>query len=258
MFYSSDKGDMIRKAADQKYDHDAWLEARKPLITSSDFFSYRGHNIPSWWGTTPDEIETNKIEDLKREFPVPARVSMNHGIHDEDNIRRKFGEAFGCGTVGDHGLYVNTKWPFLGASIDGFFTRPYEEFSKASDYCQDDARVHDLIFEIQQLVPLGRNGLLEIKKSTSTKWGTDVPDYYKAQVQGQLNILDLPVAIIVAETITYIKPKGERRKRAFWDLVPYVIMRDFAFEEVLTEMNDRWARVLGEHGELRGTEDEAW
>ena len=213
-------------------------------------FTFNGKGIPGWWGDTAESLLNEKLNGIPKEFPGEARVSMNHGIKDEEGIGEKLGEDLGAVFESDHGLYVNGKWPGLAASIDGFMYRPDGDIPDIPLYMQDkeqrDKLYHDLLFMLEPDTAV----LCEVKKSTSTKWQTEVPIYYRTQLQAQMHILDIEAAIIVAETVAWLKPEGEQRKRPFWDLKPHLVMRDPNFVDDLDDMNDRWLLALRKHGEL--------
>jgi len=228
----------ITAIADAKTDFDHWLEARKPYLTSSQMFTWRGVNVPDWWSDTRDDIIAQKFAGADQEFEVEAFVSMSHGTFDEMNIMHKFGQAVGAKVEPCNKLFVNDRWPSLAASIDGFVHCPEAD----PDYtlCQSSDALSELWTEMQGLIEPGQAILCEIKKSLSVKWQTEVPSYYIPQLQTQMHILDLPAAVIVSETI---KRGATQKWRFFWDLRAYLVLRNPAWEGKLDQANEEFEEV---------------
>jgi hypothetical protein len=90
----------------------------------------------------------------------------------------------------------------------------------------------------------------EIKKSTSAGWSQGkVSEWYVPQIQGQMHILDLKQAVIVADTVLRKGP------RLYWNLAAIVVDRDPEFEEVMDRMNEEFDELVlrarkEEHGEF--------
>lgn len=247
----------IKTIGDSQEDHVAWLKARSIRVTSSDFFTVRGADIPNWWSDTAESTFAAKLSGEGKEFPREAWISMQHGIADEAGIQRKLGTEVGSRVENCNQLFVNSRWPLLAASIDGFIFPPHALGTNL--YAQDPEPMARLR---EYLIKAGERGdkpaLCEAKKSTSSKWQTEVPRYYMDQLQGQMHILDIPHAIIVAECISYQKPKGENRKRPFWDLRAYLVKRRESYVRDLEIIQDKWRTALTEAGRddiLRELED---
>jgi len=221
----------VTKLADAKEDFDHWLEIRRGYLSSSEIFTWREEftRETDWWEDRREDVIFVK-NGGEKEFDSETVTSMLHGSHDEENIMRKFGVAAGCMVNPENGFYVNDCWPMLGASIDGWGSVDYG-LEPVPEYSHDRALfpyIHEVINEH------GGDFLLEIKKSTSTKWQTKCPDYYWTQVQTQLAILEAPLAIITAECIH----KGDKQKwRMYWDQRAYVIEPDPSWPEEMDKMN---------------------
>jgi hypothetical protein len=228
----------ITAIADAKEDFDHWLEARKPYLTSSDMFTWREIGIPDWWGDTRQSIIEQKFEGADKEFGQEAYISMCHGTFDEVNIINKFGKAANAKTEACNKLFVNDRWPHLAASIDGFVYSPTGE----PDYTlfQDSEALDEVTDDMQVVMEKDEAILLEIKRSTSTKWQTQVPEYYIPQLQTQMHILDLPAAVIVADTI---KRGVEQKWRLFWDMRAYLVLRNPAWASKLDQANEEFRTV---------------
>jgi hypothetical protein len=232
----------ITAIADAKEDFDAWLEARKPYLTSSQMFTWRGVSIPDWWGDTRASIEKEKFGDHEKTFEDEVIVSMAHGTYDEVNIMQKFGKAVGAHVEPCNKLFVNDRWPHLAASIDGFVYVPTD----TPDYTffQSSELLDEVHSDMAGLIEGDQALLCEIKKSTSAKWQSEVPAYYRPQLQTQLHILDLPAAVIVAETI---KRGDDQKWRMFWDMRAYLVLRNPAWESKLDQANKEFGEMKAKY-----------
>lgn len=224
----------ITKIGDAVSDHEAWLEARKGLLTSSKVFTWRGEDIPSWWeDTRADVLRDDKV------FDDETATSILHGTYTEDNVIEKFAAASGISCEGENSLWYNDDFPGIGASIDGY---AYPQIAPPEPHlpemCQDRGHLQRVIDETSPYEKV----ILECKYSTSTKWQSEVPIYYIPQLQTQMWVLDLPAAIIVASTIK----RGDTQKwRWFWDLRPYVVVRDPAWEKKLQVAGKQYLTAIG-------------
>ena len=237
---------------------EAWLEQRKRYLTASAVFGWRGPHVHDpkvtkkyewYWGDNNREsILREKLEGWEKEFPFPSEVSMAHGREDEEHIIWKVGELLGCHTENDNSMFVNSRWPCVAATIDAFI-HPYRGRDGSHPFCQSPELVRAAQSRLQTL-PDGRATVLEIKKSISVGWARDeVPEYYVAQVQTQLHVLDLPFGIIAAECIF---PDPAEKWRKYWDLRPFVIERDPAWASVLDSCNAEFAELTGQPAEGTG------
>ena len=231
----------IKQLADAKEDFDAWLELRKGYLSSSEVFSWIG-NTPDWWSDDRFSVLEGK-RGVEKVFDRETQTTIAHGSFDEDNILAKFGYAVGCDVQAHNGFYVNDKWPAIGASIDGF-GQPWDTdaFHDPSLECPE---VHAEFSQDRTLFPYlrdyidttGDKFITEVKKSLSVKWKSAVPEYYITQVQTQLAVLEMPYAIIMAETIH----RGEEQKwRNFWDMRAYVIEADPKWLRQMDKMNNEF------------------
>ena len=228
---------------DAEADRDAWLAARKKLLTSSDMFTWTG-DYESWWSSTRKDIIDEKFHGARKEFPPNDAVSIHHGSFDEANIIRKTGVALGADVQGVNWLVTNPKWEHLGASIDGFIAHAGEEPDPL--FFQDKKMCKALVARLKSC---GEPAVLEIKKSLSRKWPKAPPNYYADyQCQAQMHILDIPGCIISAETVKDVRMTDENTGRAyyrrFWNLAAYWLDRDEAFIHTLDQLNDEFGETL--------------
>lgn len=225
----------IRKIADAKEDKEAWLEARKDYLTSSDFYTWIG-DTPKWWSDTREDIIDIKLGKKEKEFPREVAVSVEHGSFDEENIMAKFGEEIGAPVEPCNALTVNDRWPHLAASIDGFVYRP--DRPGAFLYGQDREDMEDVRAHLTEILD-DAPAILEIKKSTSKGWSKGkVSEWYLPQLQGQLHILDMPYAVIVAETVL------QDGYRLYWNLTADVVERDPVFAGTMDRLNKEFIQAL--------------
>ena len=237
----------IRKLGDAQADYDAWKAVRRGYLSSSEIFSWLD-DTPAWWSDGPDEVLQGKVEGYEKEFDSETMTTILHGQYDEQNIQRKFGHAVGCDVQSDNGFYVNSKFPGIGASIDGW-GRPWDydgvdiTLDDAPEVLADFSQDRELLPYLRTVIDEeGTRFLTEIKKSLSVKWRSEVPEYYVSQVKTQLAVLEVDYAIIVAETIH----KGATQKwRQYWDLRGYVIRRDPAWDRVLVREGEKFLTALG-------------
>jgi hypothetical protein len=226
----------ITKLGDAKSDFDAWLEVRKDYLSSSEIFTWIG-NVPDWWGDRREDVMAGK-QGVQKVFDPETQTSIEHGSFDEENILRKFGHAVGCTVYPDNGFFVNDTWPGIGASIDGLGEPASWGSNEAPEVHPEFSQDRTLFPYLRTVIDdCGEDFITEVKKSTSTKWQSEVPEYYVCQVQTQLHVLEKPYAIIMAETI---KRGATQKWRLFWDMRAYVIEYDPAWADDLTRMSDEF------------------
>lgn len=190
---------------------DAWIESRKLRITASNFGAIVGLNPYS-------SPEKHLLESLFSTFAGNAATaygSSNEAVACAAYLQLLNGrEGFPPDTVAhrDSGLVVSRKMPFLGASPDGIITAGASTFSTHPPIMrcpvtgQSDG-TFDLI-KTSYSSELGLSSvcswtppasfphefLLEIKCPFRKRLYGKIPDYYYAQIQGCMQILDLPYA----------------------------------------------------------------
>jgi hypothetical protein len=223
--------------ADAEKDISFWKKCRQNYLTSSDVYTWITPDTPDWWSDTRSSIIAKKVSGEESVFEPDAETSVLHGQLDERHIMGKFGKAVGCVVRPTNTLWGNWKWPYIAASVDGFGCPDFMQDTMPVLF-QDRVRAEDLAREIRE-----RNSwfLLEIKKSTSTKWQKEIPEYYVAQVKTQLEITNLPYGIIVAETV---KRGAKAWHRSFWDMRAYIVERDPLWGAVLAQASQEFIEAL--------------
>lgn len=236
----------ITKLGDAQEDFDAWKKVRRSYLSSSEMFSWLD-DTPNWWSDGPDDVLDGK-RGIEKTFDPETETTIAHGTFDEQNIQAKFGYAVGCNVAPDNGFFVNDRFPGIGASIDGFGS-PWNYNMPLLKIPYDEPEVHPELSQDRTLFPhlreyidyTGEQFITEVKKSLSVKWMKEVPEYYVSQVKTQLSVLEMPYAIIMAETVK----KGDTQKwRQFWDFRAYIIERDDAWDRVLEREGKKFLTLL--------------
>lgn len=228
----------IHTIADAKENRKHWLEARVDYLTSSDFYTWLG-NTPKWWTDTRAGILCGKRTGEQKQFPPEVAVSVEHGSFDEEHIITKFAEEVGAICEPTNTLTMNDRWPGLAASIDGLVVG-IDTGEATLRFAQDKRAMETLAYDLQYaLEEEGTPVVLEIKKSTSAGWSDGkVSEWYVPQIQGQMHILDLNYAVIVADTILRKGP------RFFWNLTATLVARDPAFATEMDRMNEEFLTAV--------------
>ena len=228
------------KLADAKEDFDHWKETRRGYLTSSEIYGYREVDVPDWYASNnnPKVILAGKRGEDK-EFDEITETTMLHGNLYEERVQENFGWAVGCEVLPDNGLYWNPKWSRIAASIDGFGQPgcPSHLFGVHPEVSQDRSWVEPLRDEIDRR---GTLFLTEVKFSTSQAWPKGPAQYYKDQVQTQLHVLDMPYAVIMAQTFMR---HPDQKWRFVWDFRAHIIEFDPAWAAVLDETNAAFDRA---------------
>lgn len=246
---------MIKLIADAKADREAWLEARKGYLTSSAVFTWRGEDIPFWWGDTRESIIQEKFLGIEKTFEKEVMVSMMHGTVDEEHLVSKVGRALGAPVEACNGLFWNSRYPGLAASIDGFIGAARGLSAEIPELCQEPHTLHKVASYLHENLQEEDMTILEIKKSTSKNWNKKVPDYYYAQLQTQMHILDRPFAVIAADTL-YQVAKGRGRFAHFWDLCCHVVERNQDWADYLDQASTEYLTEKAKFATLRIQEEE--
>lgn len=157
-------------------EHAQWLEERRKLIGGSD--------VAAILGISPFKTAYQIYQEKRKEVEDwQGNESTDWGKRMEPAIRQWYSDTTGRNVRLPDKIIYNEKYPFMGASLDGF---------------TDDGRI------------------VEIKTARSGKgWGEpgtdEIPDYYAAQchhymaVTG-LDVVDIPVSIMGGSPVLYEIP----------------------------------------------------
>lgn len=155
-------------------DRDEWLQGRRNYIGGSEAAAVIGLN-PYMTNVDLWEIKTGR----KEHEDISDKPYVIYGTKAEDHLRELFKLDFPQYEVthNDHALYVNDKYPFAHASLDG------ELLEKET----------------------GRRGILEIKTTEilrsmqKEKWHDQIPDNYFCQCLHYLMVTEYDFVILVAQ-----------------------------------------------------------
>jgi putative phage-type endonuclease len=183
---------------------DAWIESRKLRITASNFGAIVGLNPYS-------SPEKHLLEALFSTFA--GNAATQYGSSHEAIACAAYLEGLnGRVCHRDSGLVISREMPFLGASPDGIMTANSSTFSTHPPIMRcpvvgQPGGSFDLV-KTSYSPELGLSSvcswtppalfphefLLEIKCPFRKRLYGKIPDYYYAQIQGCMQILDLPYA----------------------------------------------------------------
>lgn len=152
---------------------DAWLKARKSYIGGSEASAIIGAN------PYMSNIDLWQIKTGRQQAPdISDKEYVAYGNAAEPHLRALFAADFPQYKVGyaEHNMWLNDKYPFAHASLDGWLTDPD-----------------------------GRKGILEIKTTNilqsiqKEKWDHRSPDNYYCQVLWYLGVTEFDFAILKAQ-----------------------------------------------------------
>lgn len=203
------------------------MERRKGFLGASEIFTWREVEHPKWWSDKRHDILAEKFDGVAKEFDYKTQISINHGAFSEEDVAMKFGDGIGFKVETANDQFINSRWPCIAATTDGYIHTDHDSPSGINDigpsYCQDPG----VFPELRRSIAGRGTGLLELKRSVSVAWQKYVPKYYIPQVMTQLAVLEMPWAVICADTIM------KDGYRQYWDMRPYLI-----------EFNPNWNLVL--------------
>lgn len=207
---------------------DEWLTSRKLRLTASNF----GAAIGCSPYLTPDGLLRQIIYQTFK-----GNVATAYGSMSEANACREYLGLVNGGTPGDsaaiehreHGLGLSKDYPFLGASPDGLLTIcrepavhipvelhcPDSKYDLIENYFDPD---QGIISKSTWLFPdtFPHQALLEIKCPFRKMLYGEIPVHYYVQIQGAMQIFDLPYCHFYVWTPTgsslVCYPKNDR----FW------------------------------------------
>jgi hypothetical protein len=203
-----------------------WLQERRKFITASEMLVFLGQQ-PDWYSTNREELLSHKRDGTEPQFDHKAKVRMKHGRVDEASNLRKVGALLGYPVAEYHQFIANTRWPHLGATLDGLLF-PHMPVEPDLELTMQTGRVLETIEAIGALQePL----LVEMKQTEAHRYGKNgkpwidfIPSYYIPQVQTQLWVADV-------ERLVLVGCLGAA------DMTTFIIKRDPEWEAILDAAN---------------------
>jgi hypothetical protein len=186
-------------------DRELWLRERRKKITASEMLVFLGQQ-PDWYSTNKAELLAQKIDGTEALFDHKAKVRMKHGRLDEANNLAKVSRLLGYPVAEYHQFITNTRWPYLGATLDGLLF-PRMAVEPDLELTMQEGRVLETVEQISGVptwVSDDETILLEMKQTEAHRYGKNgkpwidfVPDYYIPQVQTQLWLADAECLVLV-------------------------------------------------------------
>jgi hypothetical protein len=213
-----------------------WKQERRKRVTASDMLCFLNME-PSWWSSSWEEILHHKINDTDRQMDLEGRVSVRHGSRSEGLNLELTSELLGFGITRHNAMYVNDRWPHIGATLDGLLWTqrglgPNLDLSTQTGLV---AETYERLSELPGPVMVeSKNARYPFKRQgTYNSWlnGT-YPDYHYPQVQTGMHVADFEWCLLCARL-------GGR------DLAPYLIRRDPTWADRLDEANIAAGEALG-------------
>jgi putative phage-type endonuclease len=225
-----------------------WLAARVNRLTASNFGSAAGLNPYC----KPEDLlvqllfksfEGNEATAYGTKFESVACEQYVASIGDDIIYSRVLQNPLELPKWRDSGLSINPRWPFLGASPDGIMTTQAFSSIVPVNYRCAVAPEHGLqqtIFDpARGLVSMPvwspptenpHEYLLEIKCPFRKRLYGPIPPYYYAQIQGCMQILDLPYTHFYVWTPNKASIDCFPKNQGFWDSVLLPRLTAFYFD----------------------------
>jgi hypothetical protein len=198
-----------------------WKEERRHLVTASEIMCFLGLE-PDWWGGSWDEILALKVSGKDKVFTGEALTNVTHGRKTEALNLELTGELLGFAVTRHNALYVNDRWPHLGATLDGLLW-PLRGLGPNLDLSTQHGLVAETYEALSRLDgpvmvesknarhpdPFGG----KVKKGQKVGWFSSYPEYHIPQIQAGMHIADFEWCVLCARL-------GGR------DLAPHLIKRD--------------------------------
>lgn len=182
-----------------------WLEERRKRITASEMNVFMG-TAPSFYTDSRDEMLLRKVNGEDKSFDEKAMRRIQHGREREANHLRMLGMLLGFPIVPFHWFISHTRWPSLGATLDGVL---FPDMHTAPELAltSNKMMVLDVVGRLRELdgpvlVELkNTDGGHRYKEKNGMRaglkpWVDFSPDYHMEQVQTGLWLADLEHGIL--------------------------------------------------------------
>lgn len=226
-----------------------WLMAREKLITCSNFGVVTGTNkytkaddfLKQWiwripthsntameWGTQHEPVARNLyIDFLSKHSPFPPQTDQPRSM--TTSLERLINEVYHHSKTYQHndvevielGICIDEQHPWCGGSPDGIV-------------CQYNAF-------LKRWVVIG---LLEIKCPVSKRFYNGIPPMYMDQIQGFMNMFDIPWCHFMTWTPNQFKLEYVARNADYWTTVVFPKLERFYYGRCLP------AQILRENNML--------
>ena len=222
-----------------------WLEERRKRVTASDMLCFLGME-PPWWSGSWDEILHHKIANTQKTMDLEGTVNVTHGRMTEALNVELTGQLLGFPVVRHNFMYVNDRWPHLGATLDGLLF-PVSGAGPDLDLTTHTGLTAELVEALEGLggaVTTNKGIMLESKnarhpdpygskrkKGEVFTWAASPPEYHLPQLQTGMWVAGFRYAVIAARL-------GGR------DMAAHLVVRDPEWEGVLDEANARAGEIL--------------
>lgn len=196
-----------RLLVDRERDGDeAWLTARRKLVTASESAHLMGKADKSW-----AKSEDGLAQEKRGSGPLVPSPLLSAGQFWEGPILDYLAAVAGLEIRPSSGLYVSDRYPYMGATPDGFVLGPGASVRGLRDWLvlqhqfeilrgeEAFQRLHDVLSQV------GYRSLVEAKNQESkrrSRWNKEAggPPHYENQAQHQLAVLDdYKVNLLVAK-----------------------------------------------------------
>lgn len=208
--YTIDEKEQIRLAIEVDQRSQEWHRLRANRVTASRFNSITGNN--------PYQDAKKCLEDMLY-HTFQGNKYTQYGVKNEPVARKAF-ETYMKKTHSLNssqfkiylpGFYVPLHLPWIGVSVDGIILNMKEKSGREL-------------------------GLLEIKCPYKQKTFGGVPDMYKDQIQGSMNLLNLPWCAFVCWTPTLMEVTIVERDMDYWKTTLYPSLENFFITQFLPRL----------------------
>lgn len=225
----------------------AWLGARVNRLTASNFGSAAGLNPYN----SPEDLLVQMLFKSFTGNEATAYGTKHEPIACDNYLKMLASDIiYASGnpvpTWRDSGLTISPKFPFLGASPDGIVTTHAQSSSVLINLRCNSAPIYDLktnVFDpLRGIVSVPswehptqypHNFLLEIKCPFRKRLYGPIPPYYYAQIQGCMELLELPYCHFYVWTPTKASTDCYPRNARYWKEFLMPRLCDFYFEKFM-------------------------
>ena len=212
-----------------------WLDERRKRVTASEINIFMG-TAPSFYTDSREDLLMRKLSGTDKQFDEKAQRRIQHGREREENHLRMLGLLLGFPIVPYHWFISHTRWPALGATLDGILF-PDMNVTPELGLTSNKMAVMEVITSLRGLTgPV----LVELKNTDGghrykEKGGTHAglkpwidfsPTYHREQVQTGLWLADLEHGILAGSLGADDMAVWLHEREEGWDLTLDLANRD--------------------------------